>query len=56
MAPSLLLSEIGADAGTAADLEVRADDAAVAVAAAVGLSGKSAAQVFAEVRARKNKF
>jgi len=26
------------------------------VAAAVGLSGKPAAEVFAEVRARKNKF
>ena len=26
------------------------------VAAAVGMSGKSAAEVFAEVRARKNKF
>ena len=38
----------------AANCFLRADDAAVA--AAVGLSGKSAAQVFAEVRARKNKF
>jgi hypothetical protein len=27
-----------------------------AVAAAVGLAGKSAAEVFAEVRTRKNKF
>jgi hydroxyacylglutathione hydrolase len=27
-----------------------------AVAAAVGLAGKPAAQVFAEIRARKNKF
>ncbi|MGZ5924335.1 MAG: hydroxyacylglutathione hydrolase [Rhizomicrobium sp.] len=33
---------------------LRADDPAVA--AAVGLSGKSAAEVFTEVRARKNKF
>jgi hydroxyacylglutathione hydrolase len=27
-----------------------------AVAAAVGLAGKTAAEVFAEIRARKNKF
>ena len=38
----------------AANVFLRADDAAVA--AAVGLAGKPAAQVFAEVRARKNKF
>ena len=39
---------------TAANVFLRADQPAVA--AAVGLSGKSAAEVFAEVRARKNKF
>jgi hydroxyacylglutathione hydrolase len=33
---------------------LRADDPAVA--AAVGLAGKPAADVFTEVRARKNKF
>ena len=38
----------------AANVFLRADDAAVA--AALGLAGKSAAEVFAEVRARKNKF
>jgi hydroxyacylglutathione hydrolase len=38
----------------AANVFLRADDPAVA--AAVGLSGKPAAQVFAEVRARKNRF
>ena len=38
----------------AANVFLRADDPAVA--AAVGLAGKPAAQVFAEVRARKNKF
>ena len=37
-----------------ANVFLRADDPDVA--AAVGLAGKSAAQVFAEVRARKNKF
>jgi hydroxyacylglutathione hydrolase len=37
-----------------ANVFLRADDPAVA--AAVGLAGKPAAQVFAEVRARKNKF
>jgi hydroxyacylglutathione hydrolase len=37
-----------------ANVFLRADDPAVA--AAVGLSGKPAAQVFAEVRARKNRF
>ena len=37
-----------------ANVFLRAD--VPAVAAAVGLAGKSAAQVFAEVRARKNKF
>jgi hydroxyacylglutathione hydrolase len=37
-----------------ANVFLRADDPAVA--AAVGLSGKPAAQVFTEVRARKNKF
>jgi len=39
---------------TAANPFLRAD--VPAVAAAVGLAGKSAAQVFAEIRARKNKF
>lgn len=38
----------------AANVFLRADDAAVA--AAVGLAGKSPAEVFAEVRARKNRF
>jgi hydroxyacylglutathione hydrolase len=38
----------------AANVFLRADDAAVA--AAVGLAGKPAAEVFAEVRARKNRF
>src|SRR5215472_8171206 len=38
------------------DLRARAEEAVPAVAAAVGLAGKPAAQVFAEVRARKNKF
>jgi hydroxyacylglutathione hydrolase len=38
----------------AANVFLRAD--VPAVAAAVGLSGKPAAQVFAEIRARKNKF
>jgi len=38
----------------AANVFLRADDPAVA--AAVGLAGKPAAQVFAEVRARKNRF
>ena len=42
------------DQEKAANPFLRADVAAVA--AAVGLSGKPAAQVFAEVRARKNKF
>ena len=37
-----------------ANVFLRAD--VPAVAAAVGLAGKSAAQVFAEIRARKNKF
>ncbi len=37
-----------------ANVFLRADDPAVA--AAVGLAGKPAAQVFAEVRARKNRF
>jgi len=37
-----------------ANVFLRADDPTVA--AAVGLAGKPAAQVFAEVRARKNKF
>jgi hydroxyacylglutathione hydrolase len=37
-----------------ANVFLRADDPAVA--AAVGLAGKAAAQVFAEVRARKNRF
>ncbi len=42
------------DEEKAANVFLRAD--VPAVAAAVGLSGKPAAQVFAEVRARKNKF
>ena len=42
------------DEEKAANVFLRADDPAVA--AAVGLAGKPAAQVFAEVRARKNKF
>jgi hydroxyacylglutathione hydrolase len=42
------------DEEKAANVFLRADDAAVA--AAVGLAGKPAAQVFAEIRARKNKF
>ncbi len=42
------------DEEKAANVFLRAD--VPAVAAAVGLAGKSAAQVFAEVRARKNKF
>jgi hydroxyacylglutathione hydrolase len=42
------------DEEKAANVFLRADDPAVA--AAVGLSGKPAAAVFAEVRARKNKF
>jgi hydroxyacylglutathione hydrolase len=37
-----------------ANVFLRADDPMVA--AAVGLAGKPAAQVFAEVRARKNRF
>ena len=37
-----------------ANIFLRADDPAVA--AAVGLTGKSPAEVFTEVRARKNKF
>jgi len=42
------------DEEKAANVFLRAD--VPAVAAAVGLAGKSAAQVFTEVRARKNKF
>ena len=42
------------DEEKAANVFLRADVASVA--AAVGLSGKSAAEVFAEIRARKNKF
>lgn len=42
------------DEEKAANVFLRAD--VPAVAAAVGLSGKTAAQVFTEVRARKNKF
>jgi hydroxyacylglutathione hydrolase len=42
------------DSEMAANPFLRADDPEVA--AAVGLAGKPAAQVFAEVRARKNKF
>jgi hydroxyacylglutathione hydrolase len=42
------------DEENAANVFLRAD--VPAVAAAVGLAGKPAAQVFAEVRARKNKF
>ena len=42
------------DEEKAANVFLRAD--VPAVAAAVGLAGKSAAEVFAEVRARKNKF
>ena len=42
------------DEEKAANVFLRAD--VPAVAAAVGLSGKSPAQVFAEIRARKNKF
>ena len=42
------------DEEKAANLFLRAD--VPAVAAAVGLAGKPAAQVFAEIRARKNKF
>src|SRR5262249_16769130 len=42
------------DEEKAANVFLRAD--VPAVAAAVGLAGKSAAAVFAEVRARKNKF
>jgi hydroxyacylglutathione hydrolase len=47
-----LPSTIGAE--KAANCFLRADEPSVA--AVVGLSGKSAAEVFAEVRARKNKF
>jgi hydroxyacylglutathione hydrolase len=46
--PSLMAEE------KRANVFLRADDPAVA--AAVGLAGKSAAHVFAEVRARKNRF
>ena len=42
------------DEERAANVFLRAD--VPAVAAAVGLAGKPAAEVFAEVRARKNKF
>jgi hydroxyacylglutathione hydrolase len=42
------------DEEKAANVFLRAD--VPSVAAAVGLAGKPAAQVFAEVRARKNKF
>jgi hydroxyacylglutathione hydrolase len=42
------------DEEKAANVFLRADNAAVA--AAIGLSGKSSSEVFAEVRARKNKF
>jgi hydroxyacylglutathione hydrolase len=42
------------DEEKAANVFLRAD--APVVAAAVGIPGKPAAQVFAEIRARKNKF
>jgi hydroxyacylglutathione hydrolase len=42
------------DEEKAANVFLRADEPAVA--AAVGMSGKPAAQVFAEIRARKNRF